>query len=260
MTPQAPIIKSIRIVSPRGTANARIAQIRWANSADSDDASLYIKPYGQAGWTIHGHSSAALPPGERVTLISQRQHPYRRHGDAQLSLHHSGQSHVYVGPHGTSTASRLTPVAGAPLDDPAGGHIATISWATLDELPAPDVALKASGPNIDLIAPTAADATRTSFQLYTGTDPDLMRQRHQLGERFLQVECAGMAAALYVGFRLTAQRGTRTDSPGVTVLGGWGPGAQQTSSIPGVALWLAPDAAASPPPAGPTNQDAAHIQ
>ncbi|MFJ3833807.1 hypothetical protein ACIPWI_38585 [Streptomyces sp. NPDC090046] len=219
----AQAVKSVRIVSPHQGRHARIAILSWSNKPDSDDASLYIKPYAGPGWSVKGHSAAELAPDTAATLTAQREYNDPKMGNAQLSLHHSGQSHVYVGPH-ADPRSRLQPVQGAPLDDPAGGHVATVTWATLDGLPTPDVALVSAGPNIDLVVPTPQDAARMSVAMYSGTDEDAMRERYPSlkDSPLLRMERVGMSAPLFLGFHGRATRGPRQDGPGVVVLGGLG--------------------------------------
>ncbi|MEU9047323.1 MULTISPECIES: hypothetical protein [unclassified Kitasatospora] len=53
--------------------------------------------------------------------------------EAKMSIHHSGQTHVYVGPR--RRGNRLPAVHGRPLDDPAGGHVASIVCFDLAGLP-----------------------------------------------------------------------------------------------------------------------------
>ncbi|MFI1063899.1 hypothetical protein ACH4TC_18675 [Streptomyces spororaveus] len=228
-------------MSPHQGRHARIAILSWANKTDSDDASLYIKPYANPGWSVKGYSAAELAPDTAAALTAQREYSNPKMGNAQLSLHHTGQSHVYVGPH-ADLGSKLPPVWGAALDDPAGGHVATISWATLDGLPTPDVPLVSAGPNIDFVVPTAHDAARMSVVLYSGTDEAAMRQRYPFlkDNPLLRIERVGMPAPLFLGFHCRATRGPLQDGPGVVVLGGWGPGASQADPVPGVAVWVGP--------------------
>ncbi|GHI04615.1 hypothetical protein AQI88_29680 [Streptomyces cellostaticus] len=185
-----------------------------------------------------GHSAAELAPSATTSLTAQRVYPNAKFGDAQLSLHHSGQTHVYAGPH--RREFRLPPVQGARLDDPAGGHVATISWATLDGLPMPDRPLVFTGPNIDLVVPADPHAARMSVVLYSGTDQDAMEGRHSFlkNNPLLRMDRLGMPTPLHFGFRCRVIPGQRQDPPGVFVAGGWGPGASQEDAVPTAAVWV----------------------
>lgn len=239
-------LESIRIVSPYQDGFAQVAHLSWAPPNNPGDASLYIRPFVGIGWTAKGSVETALAPNVASTVTAQR-HRNVEFGQAKLSLHHTGQTHAYVGPHKKN--HRLPPVQ-VPLDDPSGGHMATITCFDLAGLPLLDRPLSSTPPHIEFVVPGPGRGTaKLNVALFSGTDEQAMRARYPFlqGAVLLRFDREEMPTPLFFGLRSGYAPGPPQRTPGVIVVGGWGPGASVNDPIPMVSVWVGPDDPSSPP-------------
>ncbi|GGJ11133.1 hypothetical protein GCM10010121_021870 [Streptomyces brasiliensis] len=234
-------LESIQIVSSYQGGHALVAHLSWASPSNPSDASLYIRPYLGGGWTAKGAVEPSVAPNSTTTMTAQR-HRDAKFGEAKLSLHHSGQTHAYVGPR--EKQFRLPPIQGPRLDDPSGGHIATITCFDLAGLPMLDRPLSTAGPQVDVVAPAPGEETsRLHVALFSGTDEEAMSARYPFlrSAPVLRFDRMGMEKPLFFGLRARHFPGNPQPGPGVSVMGGWGPGAQEEEAIGLVSVWVGPD-------------------
>ncbi|AXI76109.1 hypothetical protein C7M71_000030 [Peterkaempfera bronchialis] len=234
-------LETVHIIAQRDDGLAKVAHLSWARSNNPGDASLYIRPFLGQGWTAKGAVTQAVPLGADMTVTADRE-VNAVFDEAKISLHHTGQTHVYVGPR--RPRNRLPAVHGLPLDDPAGGHVASIVCFDLAELPLLERGLEATTTNIDYVVPAPGQGTaRLNVAIFTGTDEQKMRDRYQFLQdaQLLYFEREKMDHRLYFGIRCGFFDGPLQHTPGVTVIGGWGPGVSTTEEIPMVSLWVGPN-------------------
>ncbi|MEU9047322.1 MULTISPECIES: hypothetical protein [unclassified Kitasatospora] len=101
--------------------------------------------------------------------------------------------------------------------------------------------------NADFLAPAPGQGTaRLNVALFAGTDEQKMRSRYEFLQEtpLFYFEREGMDHRLYFGMRCGFIDGPVQDTPGVTVVGGLGPGVSRAQDIPMVSLWVGPDSAA----------------
>ncbi|WP_285543680.1 hypothetical protein [Streptomyces lavendulae] len=236
-------IDSIRIVAAHKGGFAQVAHLSWARPPGSreDDSSLYIRPFVGDGWTAYGSVNRDVAPNSTTEVQADR-HRNAKFGELKMSLHGSGQTHVFVGPH--RHRYRLPPVNGRALHDPAGGHLATITSADLTGLPLLARPLSATPPDIEFVAPGPGEGTaQLKVVLYVGTNESAMRERYPfLANTYLiRFDRPGLPNPVFFGMNCPHVPGPRKSTPGVRVVGGWGPGAKQDEPIPVVSIWAAPD-------------------
>jgi hypothetical protein len=234
-------LESIRIVSPYKDGFAQVAHLSWAGPNNPGDASLYIRPYVGVGWTAKGSVDTALAPNAASAVAAER-HRNARFDQAKLSLHHTGQTHAYIGPH--NAKYRLPPVKGLALDDPSGGHIATITCFDLAGLPLLGRPLSSTPPHIEFVVPAPGQGTaKLNVALFSGTDEQAMRARYPFlqGTALLRFDRENMPTPLFFGLRAGYAPGPQQSTPGVVVVGGWGAGASMDDPIPMVSVWVGPD-------------------
>ncbi len=174
ITIAGPALKTVRIMASRGDGFALVAKVQCAGPNSPDDASLYISPYLQAGWTVRASSASSVEPHATTDIPAQRSHPNAVTADnAHLSLHHTGQTHAHV-----RQGDRVRPVFGPRLDDPAGGHIALIECDDLSGLPSFNPTEPASSSRFDLAVPgPGADTAMLRLALYSGTSEQALIDR-----------------------------------------------------------------------------------
>ncbi|MEU8132130.1 hypothetical protein [Streptodolium elevatio] len=234
-------VESIRIVSAYEGGFAQVAHLSWAGPGNPGDASLYIRPFVGTNWTAKASANTAIAPNASADVTAQLLHRKAKFGEPKLSLHHTGQTHAYVGP---KTKHRTQPVQGPRLDHPAGGHVATITCFALEGLPPLGRPLSADPPDIEILVPgPGQDTARLSVALYSGTDEDAMRQRYPFlqSTTLLRFDRLGMPTPLLFGLRAAHFPGPPQPTPGVVAVGGWGPGAAADGPIPMVSVWVGPD-------------------
>ncbi|MGV9343114.1 hypothetical protein [Streptomyces sp. NPDC003688] len=234
-------LESVRIVSLHQDSFAQVAHLSWARPNNPGDASLYIRPFVGIGWTAKGSVESTLAPNAASTITAQR-HRNVKFGQAKLSLHHTGQTHAYIGPY--QAKYRLPPVQGLPLDDPSGGHIATITCFDLAGLPLLNRPLSSTPPDIDFVVPGPGQGTaKLNVALFSGTDEQAMRARYPFLQDsvLLRFDREDMPTPLFFGLRSDYAPGPPQPTPGVIVVGGWGPGASANDPIPMVSVWVGPD-------------------
>ncbi|MGW0944510.1 hypothetical protein ACWD4O_18475 [Streptomyces sp. NPDC002623] len=236
-------IESIRIVAAHEGDFAQVAHLSWAQPPKSreDDASLYIRPFIGDGWTAYGSVDHGVAPNSTTEVQADRQRN-AKFDELKMSLHGSGQTHVYVGPH--HREYRLPPVTGRELHDPAGGHIATITSFDLTGLPLLARPLSTTPPDIDFVVPGPGEGTaHLKVVLYVGTDESAMRERYPflVNAHLIRFDRPGLPTPVFFGMHCPHVPGPRKNTPGVNVVGGWGPGAKQDQPIPVVSIWTTPD-------------------
>lgn len=240
-------LETIRIVSAYDGGFAQVAHLSWAPPTNPGDASLYIRPFIGAGWTAKASVGTAAP-NATTTVAAQLQHE-ATWDKPKLSLHHTGQTHAYVG---AGPGYRTQPLCGPRLDDPAGGHVATITCFDLAGLPLLDRPLSADPPHIDFLTRGPGEGTaKLHVSLYSGSDEDAMRERYPFlrSAALLRFDRVGMPKPLFFGLRAVGFPGPPEPPPGVSIVGGWGPGASAGAPIPMVSVWVGPDDADEPGPA-----------
>ncbi|MFI7499386.1 hypothetical protein ACIBVL_12895 [Streptomyces sp. NPDC049687] len=222
-------VNSIRIVSPYNGDFALVAHISWSEG----DPSLYIRPYFEEGWKARAVIFDA-PPNASTTVTQQYQCEVDP-GEAKLSLHYSGQCHVY---YGKGKTNRTPPVYGPKLNDAAGGHIASINCFDLHGLPLLGGPPRQTGPELDVVAPAPGQGTaQLKVSLHASSDEQAM-QNFPL---WLTLKRPVMPDPLYVALQSRSEQGPMKPIRGVQVVGGWGPGAQHDAPIRTLALWTGPD-------------------
>ncbi|KQV04422.1 MULTISPECIES: hypothetical protein [unclassified Kitasatospora] len=240
-------IESIRIVAPCGSGFAQIAHLSWAKPNNPGDASLYIRPFIGDSWSVKGAVAASVAADFSGEVHADRIHPNAVFGDAKLSLHHSGQTHVYVGKSTGSgaRANRLPDVRGERLDLDAGGHVATVVCFDVAGLPLLGRSPSSVPPDVEYVVDgTWPSDAQLNLALYTGTDEQQMRAKFPfLAESpMLRFDRTGMSKPLFFGARARVDpRGGGPVPPGIIVVGGWGPGAAADTPVPMVAVWAGPD-------------------
>jgi hypothetical protein len=188
-------LRSLRIIALHQDGYAQVAHLSWAGPGNPTDASLYIRPYVGPQWTARA-SVNALPPYAASQAVATDTAPavFR---EAKLSLHHSGQTHAYI-----AEDRRTVPVMGLRLDDPAGGHVATIVAFDLAGLPLLETEPSTQAPDIDLLvlAPGQDGNYKLNVALFVGTDEAAMREQHQLPEEqfLLRFDREGMQTPLFI--------------------------------------------------------------
>ncbi|MGW6244396.1 hypothetical protein [Streptomyces sp. NRRL F-5193] len=234
-------IETVRIIAAHDGGFAQIAHLSWAPPTNPGDASLYIRPYVGEGWTAYGSVTPAVAPDQSVNVEAER-HRDAKFGELKMSLHGSGQTHVYIGPR--TKNNRLPAVTGRPLHDPSGGHIASITCFDLSGLPLVQ-APSTQAPDLDLVVPAPGEGgtSKLNVALFSGTDEEAMRAKHPwlTTGPLLRFDRTGLPTPVFFGLRCGYFPGPRTSTPGVTVIGGWGPGAQPSDPVPMVSIWAAPD-------------------
>lgn len=192
----------------------------WNNS----DSSLYIEPYAPTGGAGYVGLIPAVPPDSEIQVNFTEQgsgdHPY-------VSLHERGEVHATC----RSPRYRTEPVAGVPLFDPRGGHIATISC--FDATGLPRLAGRPSeGPDtVDLVL-QQRDPTMTRLHA-------VIYVANQFEEFPVEVQARvtmrreTLKEPLHFGVRLRGEpTGDDSDAQGVTVVAGWGPRADSALDQP----------------------------
>ena len=218
--PQTVQVHGVRFLVRTEAGFHRLGHLSWSNR----DASLYLTPAKRLLPARVGveRLPAAAPGGS--TQVTVRGDFIG--GAPYLSLHQSGACHGQAGPPRDRLRTRT--LSGRPLDDPAGGHIATIVAFQPSALPpAPAPSQRHGDLALVVNAPSRASSVRVS--LFVHTDEATARGAFA---QYVTMQRSSLASPLYVGVAAVWEPAVETaSSPVIIISGGWGPGVSPTTAI-----------------------------
>lgn len=202
-------IKGLRVLVDHRGELRKLARLGWTKR----DASFYIIPYAtrsRRGWV--GTTELAFGDSTTVDFTTGVEG-----AKPKVSVHESGLTHATVDGH-------VTPdVAGQPLHDDAGGHVATIITFNPEGLP--PIAVARGAPRADLVVTSERgtgdwwDGVRVALFVYT--QPERATEK----KAYITFRRPGSVPPLYVSLGVFGEQHPADNrEPGVVVLAGWSPG------------------------------------
>jgi hypothetical protein len=182
----------------------KVAKVTWT----SKDASLYVIPYpdNRPGYLGVAKGLLTSPSFDAGAIGRAGVRP-------RISIHESGVVHGQVADY------RTEQLVGPPLNDPAGGHIATISCFDPVGLPSVQTLRGGREPDVVLIDPESKGGAIHIVLYVALSDRQLAKYPGQLR---LALERPTLRQPLLFRFRV---RGAEQEGTGgVAVMSGWGPG------------------------------------
>lgn len=202
-------IREVRILIQWRNSLRKLCKIAFSDS----DASLYLFPYAIEG---KYHYGSKIMPSKEASLSFDFAEDIFQEQTPKLSIHESGQVHVYVG------IEKAGPLFIPPLANLTGQHIASVSPDAFESLPIFTKKLRQIGAEIDQIIPAVDEAVSGRLAIYVnGNQPTFDVQDCGL---IFTLTRSTIARPLYFGVKPIGQPKIGVDvQKGVTIIAGWNP-------------------------------------